>query len=57
MPIIFNLNLFLNGKDATKSRKRESKVSPNTVVDWVNYCREVCVVMMEEDDNLVGRVE
>ena len=35
-------------------QKGVENVSPNTVADWRNYCREVHTVVLEEDSEQIG---
>lgn len=36
--------------------KHELTICNQTIVDWYNYCREVCVSILQEDSELVGGV-
>ena len=39
-------------------QKGVENMSPNTVVDWRNYCREVCTLVLEGTvSRLVGRAK
>jgi hypothetical protein len=33
--------------------KHKLSISNQTIVDWYNYCREVCVSILEKDSKLI----
>lgn len=37
--------------------KHELSVSNQTIVDWYNYCREVCMCILEKDSEPIGGKE
>lgn len=47
---ILKLTYFWCNGYTNKLAAREAEVSENTVVDWFNYCREVCITVLEDTD-------
>ena len=50
---ILTLTFFWVNDFSNKQCVLHAQVSPKTVVDWYNFCREVCLVILEQDQHQV----